>query len=202
MTSLTRSEKKTLDYIALYIAQNGIAPTTAEIATGIHIQSRGVVHRYLKGLSEKGYLTLLPNKRRNIVLTPPEAENMALPLVGKIAAGLPIEAMPHVDALDLSVFLGQDRYALKVEGDSMIDEGIWDGDVVVCEKANSARSGTIVVALVDQDAATLKRFYKNEDNTVTLVPANATHQPQIYQAERVAIQGVFVGLLRFTGGLR
>ena len=83
----------------------------------------------------------------------------------------------------------------------MIDEGIWDGDVVVCESASTARNGVIVVALVDQEAATLKRFYQNQDQTVTLAPANAAHQPQIYQADQVIIQGVFIGLLRFSGGM-
>jgi repressor LexA len=122
----------------------------------------------------------------------------ALPLMGSIAAGSPIEAITQQETIDVSqIFLGPNRFALRVKGDSMIDEGILDGDIVVCEKADNASNGQIVVALIDNEQATLKRLQRNQNNSITLLPANAKHKPQSYPADRVNIQGIFVGLLRF-----
>jgi repressor LexA len=192
---LTEKQHQTFKFIKNYVNEHGYAPTTAEIAIGIAIKSRGVVYRYLQVLQSLGLIELIPGKKRNILLK----NNASLPLIGKIAAGLPIEAIENAEELDiLSMFIGDGRYALEVKGDSMIDEGIFDGDIVVCQETDIAQNNQIVVALVDNDSATLKRFKNNNDGTITLYPANITHDPQTYMANRVKIQGVCVGLLRLS----
>jgi repressor LexA len=122
-----------------------------------------------------------------------------LPIIGKIAAGSPIEAIESQESMDLvDWFLGPGRYALKVEGDSMIDEGIMHGDIIVCQTARTARNGQIVVALIDNEQATLKRIDYPDAEHICLIPANQNHQKQWYHASRVTIQGIFVGLLRMA----
>lgn len=193
---LTLSQNKTLQFIQSFIKQNGYSPTIAEIAVGIGIKSRGVVHRYVSALVQQGLLELVPGRRRNIQLR--KQPSNLLPLVGRIAAGKPIEAIKNDEAIDvLNIFLGEGRYALKVKGDSMIDEGILDGDLVVCEYTQVANNGKIVVALIDGQDATLKKIRYNKDNTVSLIPANKKLQSMTYPKERVQIQGIYIGLLRF-----
>jgi repressor LexA len=193
---LTPTQHKTYEYIKQFIAKHGYAPTTGEIAKGIQINSRGVVYRYLQALVKKRLIQLMPNRRRNIQLI--REEHKFLPLVGKIAAGSPIEAITHQETINIvDIFLGHKRFALRVKGDSMIEEGILDGDIVVCERCESAENGQIIVALIDNEQATLKRLQRNSNGTLTLKPANTKHKPQIYTEERVQIQGIFIGLLRF-----
>jgi len=197
---LTLSQRRTYNYIQKFFRDNDHAPTAAEIAEGIGIKSRGVVHRYLKALVSAGLIRLLPKRHRNIQLISESSISLddSLPLVGVIAAGQPIEAIEQHDTVDLAtIFLGPNRYALKVKGDSMIDEGIFDGDIVVCERSDTAQDGQIVVALVDQEQATLKRFYHNADKTITLVPSNPAHKPMVYSDYQVEVQGIYIGLLRF-----
>lgn len=194
---LTAAQHKTYQFIKQFIVKQGYSPTTAEIAQGIKIKSRGVVYRYLLALAERNLIKLLPNRRRNIQLIE-EQSHRKLPLVGSIAAGKPIEAIAQQEAIDITnIFAGPDRFALKIKGDSMIDEGILDGDIVVCERRHTAQNGQIVIALIDNDHATLKRIQRNNNDTLTLLPANAKHQPQTYPADRVQIQGILVGLLRY-----
>lgn len=194
----TLRERATLDYIKSFVKAHGYSPTMAEIAAGIGIKSRGVVHRYVSALRESGHISITPNKHRNIVLMPDLAQDGQLPLLGRIAAGRPIEAIPDRETVDLAnIFLQENRYALEVRGDSMIEEGILDGDIVVCQRASTANNGQIVVALVDENETTLKRLRRNKDDTITLLPANADYTAMTYNCDRVKIQGVFVGLLRF-----
>lgn len=196
---LTPKQQQTLTFIEEYIAHHGFAPSMAEIADGIGIKSRGVVHRYVKALSQAGFLKTLPGRRRNIELRHKRLLNRKLPLVGRIAAGKPIEAIIQSDTVDLvETFLNSKCFALKVNGSSMIEDGIFDGDIVVCEKSQVAHNGQIVVALIDNEAATLKRIHYNPDRTVTLIPANARLAPMVYDATRILIQGIFVGLLRLA----
>jgi repressor LexA len=201
---LTKQQQATLTFIQGYFAKHQLAPTTAEIAEGLGIQSRGVVHRYLKALAQAGYLRLLPKRHRNIELLPhqltPTLPIQELPIMGAIAAGRPIEAILDHDPINLAdLFLGENRYALRVKGDSMIEDGIFDGDIVVCEQAKTAQSGQIVVALIDDNEATLKRFFPDASGRyVTLKPANAKLKPMRYAAERLRIQGVYIGLLRLS----
>lgn len=197
---LTLGQKKVFQFIKDFHLRHGYSPTMAEIARAIGINSRGVAHRYVKALADEGLIQIIPNRHRNIqVIAGEQTSNRQLPLIGKIAAGRPIEAIPQKETIDIiDVFLGDQRFALQVVGDSMIEEGIHDGDYVVCEKAEYARNGQIVVALVDGSEATLKKIQNNLDRTVTLIPANSKLHPTIYPAERVQIQGIFVGLLRLT----
>lgn len=198
---LTAAQYRTLEFIQGYIAEHAYAPTTQEIADGINIKSRGVVYRYLKALATSGRIKLLPNRRRNIELIEPQAANeeWSIPLMGRIAAGEPIEAVPEYDRINLAgMLLGINRFALKVKGDSMIEEGIFDDDIVICEHSSTARDGQIVVALIDNNEATLKRLYKQKGDTVLLVPANSRHKPMEFDGSRVKIQGIFVGLLRYS----
>ncbi len=197
---LTPQQSRTLDFIKEFMANKAFAPTTGEIAKGIGIASRGVVHRYLTALAREKYIELIPNRRRNIALLEVAAnQSFQLPLYGKIAAGCPIEAVQMMDTLDVAgAFLGSKNYALLVQGDSMIDEGILHGDYVIIDPSHSAKNGDIVVALVDGQEATLKRvkYYSGEPQRVTLVPANEHLKPIDYDSRRVQIQGVFRGLLR------
>jgi len=125
------------------------------------------------------------------------SEQFKIPLLGTIAAGVPIEAIPDQQHLDLSVFLvGPDRYALRVTGESMIDAGILDGDTVILRKTSVARTGDIVVALIDNQEATLKRLGKTEDGLTELIPENSGIPTMLYSSKRISIQGVLVGQLR------
>ncbi len=197
---LTQQQSKTLDFIKEFMSENDFAPTTGEIAKGIGIASRGVVHRYLTALAKNKYIELVSNRRRNIRLLEEEPHyHFELPLLGRIAAGRPIEAVSMMDTLDVAgAFLGSKNYALIVKGDSMIDEGIHDGDYVICEQNNAPKNGDIVVALIDGHEATLKkvRYYREEPRRVTLIPANSELTPIDYDVTRVQIQGIFKGLLR------
>ncbi len=199
---LTPRLQDTLGFIRDYLAQHDYAPLLSEIALGIGIQSKGVVHRYLQDLSQAGYIEILAGKHRGIRLIESNHSHQgqadcSLPLLGRIAAGHPIEAIPNHDQVDLAEFLiGENRFVLKVRGESMIEAGILDGDMVVIEQCVHANDGDIIVALIDRDEATLKTLRHNGDGSIMLIPANKQMPPMIYAAERVAIQGVVVGQLR------
>jgi repressor LexA len=199
---LTPRLQDTLGFIRDYLAQHGYAPLLSEIALGIGIQSKGVVHRYLQDLTREGYIEILAGKHRGIRLieskhSHQEKGDCSLPLLGRIAAGRPIEAIPNYDQVDLAeFFIGENRFVLKVQGDSMIEAGILDGDMVVVEQCDRASDGDIVVALIDREEATLKTLRHHSDGSVMLIPANSQMAPMIYPAERIAIQGVVVGQLR------
>ena len=199
---LTIMQIKVYRFIESFYDQHGYAPTTAEIAEAIGIQSRGVAYRYIKALSQAGYIQLIEGKKRNIKLSssrPLSSTHARLPLLGKIAAGQPIEAVVDEESIDVaSLFVMPGRYVLRVQGDSMVDEGILDGDLIVCHQTSTADDGQIVVALIDGESATLKRIRYHQTGMVTLLPANAAHSPQTYPVNRVKIQGVYVGLLRFS----
>ncbi|MEE8482025.1 MAG: transcriptional repressor LexA [Acidiferrobacterales bacterium] len=196
---LTDRQKKTYDFLRTYSARHGVSPKLREIADYLGIQSRGTVHRYLTALVDAKLISITPDLARGIVLLEAEAEfkHFTLPLVGRIAAGLPIEAIPDHDEIDLSeFFVRPNRFVLKVSGESMIDAGILDGDMVVVEKSSTARDGEIVVALIDDDEATLKYLKRNADQSITLEPANEEFKPMRYSAHRVQIQGIVVGQFR------
>jgi repressor LexA len=198
---LSRREQDTYDFIRNYIAEHRQGPLLDEIASGLGIKSKGVVHRYVQTLAKAELIELIAGRHRGIQLPGQEQaqdENIAvLPLLGRIAAGLPIEAIPDQDELNLSdFFMGPGRFVLKVQGESMIEAGILPDDMVVVESCVTARNGEIVVALVDQQEATLKRFRNNQDGTVTLIPENSDMQPMTFEAHRVHIQGVLVAQMR------
>lgn len=199
---LTLGQHKVYRFITEYMQRHSCAPTMAEVADGIGIRSRGVAHRYVKALCDVGYLALEEGKKRNIRLLKRSLTkdfSYSLPLLGKIAAGQPIEAVVDEETVDITnMFLTQGRYVLRVQGDSMVDEGILDGDLIICHQTDRAEEGQIVVALIDRESATLKRLSLKNPGFITLHPANAAHAPQTYPSDRVRIQGVYVGLLRFS----
>ncbi|GMR08882.1 MAG: transcriptional repressor LexA [Gammaproteobacteria bacterium] len=200
---LSRRENDTYQFIRGYIQQHGQGPLLTEIATGLNIRSKGVAHRYVQQLAQAGLIRLTSGRHRGIGLADSEYLPIegnpctSLPLLGRIAAGLPIEAIPDESQLDLAEFFtGPNRFVLKVSGDSMIEAGILDGDMVIIEKRQRADNDDIVVALIDLEEATLKRIRHNPDGSVTLYPANRLLSPMVYSAERVTIQGILVGQMR------
>ena len=195
---LTQLEERMFTYIREQIETNSVSPTIAEIAAALNIKSRGTVHRYVQSLIDKGHLERHGTGWRGLKLSQDvESRRYVIPLLGKIAAGQPIEAIEGEDELNVAEFLiGPDRYALRVSGDSMADAGILDGDTVILRKRNTARPGETVVALIDRTEATLKTLGALENGMVELIPQNSTMKPMRYAAERVRIQGVLVGQLR------
>ena len=196
---LTDSQRKVLDFIQRFIAIYTVPPKLQEVAEGIGISSRGVAHRYVQALVEAGYIETDSGKHRGIRLlkSNPYRSESRLPLLGEIAAGKPIEAIPGQDEIDLSEFFGRNNFAVQVKGDSMIDAGILDGDTVIIEFRETADDGDIVVALIDESETTLKRFKRSQRGKyIKLIPENSEMEPMVYEAERVRIQGVLIGQLR------
>jgi repressor LexA len=195
---MTHSQQRTLDFIQAYILRNGRAPTYPEIAKGIGIQSQGTAHRYVKALLNMGYLLNEEGSHRGLRLPEEEMEQgMSIPLLGTIAAGQPIEAIAGYDGINLNqMFGGDNRYALKVAGESMLELGILDGDTVVIESCNTASKDSVVVALIDNYEVTLKIYRPLSHGRIKLIPANSTMEAMVYSADRVQIQGVLVGTLR------
>ena len=198
---LTSSEKKTLTFIQKYCVEKGYSPTLTEIAKGIGIKSKGVVHRYIKTLESLNLISISSHRKRGIVLNLEAYENQSvapiIPLLGRIAAGQPIEAIEGREEINLADFImNPDRFALQVSGDSMIEAGILDGDTVIIKHQNTAENGDIIVALIDGLEATLKRLKKLPDGMILLIPENKLMEGIIYEAKRIQIQGVVVGQLR------
>ena len=199
MQQLTDKQQLTLDFIQRYISIHTVAPKLQEIAEGIGINSRGVAHRYVQALIDSGFITMDSGRHRGIRLRKPNTHNTEsiLPLLGKIAAGRPIEAIPGEDQIDLRDFFGHNNFAVRVQGDSMIEAGIMDGDTVIIEFRETANDGDIVVALIDESETTLKRFKRSKKGRyIKLIPANKDMEEMVYEASRVRIQGVLIGQLR------
>lgn len=195
---LTSQEQKTLQFIRNYLAQHGYAPKFKEIGVAIGVASHGTIHRYVKSLEDKGYIEREKSHSRGMALVElPLVSPPTIPLAGKIAAGLPIEAIEDQQELNLAeMFMGPELFALRVTGDSMIDAGILDEDYVIIKKQPVANDGDIVVAMVDKSEATLKRFKRRGEDKIALIPENPDMEPMIYPAERITIHGVLVGQLR------
>jgi len=195
---LTSQENNALKFIRQYLAQYGFAPKFKEIGLAIGVNSQGTVHRYVQALEDKGYIERAKGNARGMNLVDlPLVSPPIIPLAGKIAAGLPIEAIEDQQELNLAeMFMGPELFALRVSGDSMIDAGILDNDYVIIRKQPVARDGDIVVAMIDRVEATLKRFKRKSDQEVALIPENADMETMVYAAERVNIHGVLVGQMR------
>lgn len=194
---LTGLEEKILQCITRYITRNGHAPTLVEIGEILDIKSKGTVHRYVESLIEKGHLHRTGRSWRGLRLTGEQSRRLLiLPFAGRIAAGQPIEAIPEQLEINFSeMLMGDGRYVLEVKGDSMIEAGIFNRDLVIVRESSTADNGDIVVALIDNGEATLKKLRKHGDR-VELIPANQSMAPMIYPADRVHIQGVVVGQVR------
>jgi repressor LexA len=196
--SISVKQYETLEFIINYFKYNHYAPTTAEIASGIGIKSRGVVYRYLKVLEKENLLTLIPGKRRNIQLKELAIKHDGkIAIVGKIAAGHPIEVINNQNQLDVTHWV-KDRYLLQVVGDSMQGDLINDGDYIVCERRETLSEDEICVVVIDSQESALKRIVANDDGSVTLISSNPDYPPQKYSQERVQIQGVYIGLIRIN----
>jgi repressor LexA len=219
---LTRKQSELLTYIQDRLKESGVSPSFEEMKDALALKSKSGVHRLISALEERGFIRRLPNRARALEVlrlpdlqpaaaqaglaalakapvTAPLAANdvIELPLHGRIAAGMPIEALEGQSSLPVpAALLGPgEHYALEVAGDSMVEEGILDGDYALIRKTDVARDGEIVVALINEEEATLKTF-RREGQMIRLDPANRLYDPQRYRPEQVRIQGRLAGLLR------
>ena len=206
---LTFQQEKLLKFIIDYQKQNNVTPSFDEMKDGLDLKSKSGIHRILSALEERGYIKKLNNRARaieiikNVNLIDTESGKnknniISIPILGKIAAGLPIEAISdNTNYIELPETLLKkgEYFILNVEGDSMIEAGIFDGDQVVIRKANDANNGEIVVALIDNNEATLKRIFKRGQQ-VALQPENSNNKTVIYGPDRIQIQGVLKHLIR------
>jgi repressor LexA len=192
---LTVKEQKTYDFIIKYSKKYGKYPLLIEIAKGIGIKSKGVVHRYIKSLEKAGKISKLSNKHRGISIV--EKKPLFLKSLGSIAAGGPIEAISDQQRIELEyLFTNKKSYALKVKGDSMIDAGIHDGDWVIIEESKKFYKSKVHVILIDNQDVTLKYIEKENTEEVKLIPANKAYKESIFPIERISIQGYVVGQVR------
>ena len=197
---LTPRQREIYDFICRFKEAHGYAPTIAEIRAHLGLSSPATVHQLLSALEREGLIRRIPNVSRGIEIASSGASEQAceIPLLGVVAAGHPIEAILSHEVVNIPPdLLGRGRtFALKVRGDSMIEEHIRDGDFLIIEARQTAENGQTVVALVDGSDATVKRFYK-EPNQVRLEPANPAYNPILVKpAERVSIQGIVIGVIR------
>lgn len=199
MEPLTKRQKEILEYIRSFIDENGYAPSYREIAHYFEFSSTGTIAEYIGILEEKGYLTKEAMEARAIQLTPRFDDGisiLAIPLMGVIDAGRPIEAIRTSETIDIPRdMIGKKTFALRVRGESMIEDGILDGDYIIIEQTSSAKNGDIIVALIDNQNATLKHFY-NEKGSIRLQPANKKMKPMHFAKNRVTIQGKVKGIIR------
>ena len=205
--AITKRQREIYDFIARFVAERGYSPSFEEIGEGTDLSSLATVHKHITNLEKKGLLKRDYNRSRSIDVLPPRGalkKSMAvaasvgaeLPLMGRIAAGRPVEALQNPETISLADFTrSKEVFVLQVKGDSMQDEAILDGDYILVEKASAVRNGEIVVALVDGMESTLKRIYKEGDK-VRLQPSNAAMQPVIVPAAAVQVQGRVIGVLR------
>src|SRR5689334_6444060 len=213
---LTAKQRELLLFIDQRLKQDGISPSFDEMREALELKSKSGVHRLISALEERGFIRRLPNRARALeVVKLPEArpaatgtpirpvtaapanDTLEIPMHGKIAAGTPIEALQGTESFAVpAALLGTgEHYALEVSGDSMVDEGILDGDFALIRKVDVARDGEIVVALIDEEEATLKTF-RREGSMIRLDPANRQYEPQRYDPRRVQMQGRLAGLIR------
>lgn len=224
---LTAKQHELIRFIQDRLEETGISPSFEEMKEALDLKSKSGVHRLISALEERGFIRRLPNRARalevlkqpedalpgtrrglapdNLVTLPaaapkrlePANDVIEIPLHGRIAAGMPIEALEGQTSLPVpAALLGAgEHYALEVSGDSMIEAGIFDGDFALVKRTDNARDGEIIVALVNGEEATLK-YLRREDGKIRLDPANATHQPQFYHPGQVQVQGKLAGLLR------
>ena len=202
--ALTKRQKQVLDFIADFVQENGYCPSFEEIARGLHLASLATVHKHISVLEGKSYLKRGFNQSRSLELTSkyqrePRRPRMIaeIPLLGRIAAGAPVESVEQRETLSFADFAGNENtFALQVRGDSMIDDHICDGDMILLERVAQANDGDIVVALVAGAETTLKRIYREPGDTIRLQPANAMLKPIVVPASDVQIQGRLLAVLR------
>ena len=205
--ALTKRQKEVIEFLADFIEKNRYSPSYEEIADGLSLNSLATIHKHISSLESKGYLRRAFNQSRSLEISPRYAAEvekrravetgLAVPLLGKIAAGVPVEAIANPEMLHFQDFAGDPgTYALQVRGESMIEDHICDGDYVLIQKTDAVRDGEIVVALVDGMETTLKRLYREPNGQVRLQPANSTMEPIFVAAARLQVQGKLVAVLR------
>jgi len=196
--TLTKRQKEILEHIQGFMDRHGYSPSIEEIGAHFGFASPNAAFKHLKALEKRGYIRRLTHSARSIELVrPAEPAAVALPLLGAIAAGTPIEALEAVETIMVPAdFTGRGtHFVLRVRGQSMIEEHIEDGDLVIVREAGAAANGEMVVALVDGESATLKRFYREGDR-IRLQPANPAMAPLVVPEERVRVRGVVIGVMR------
>jgi len=199
--SLTKRQREILSFLSAYNEANGYAPSFEEIASQFNYNSLATVHEHLSNLERKGYIKRSYNESRAIEILPSEVyqRSVELPLLGMVAAGAPIEALTTGETMAVpDGFLRRNgsHYVLRVRGESMIEEQIRDGDYVVINDRQTADNGEMVIALLDNAGATVKRYYRERDGRIRLQPANETMSPLYVHEDDVRIQGIVVGVLR------
>ncbi len=214
--ALTKRQFRVLAFLDSFVRRNGYCPSYDEVRKALGLASLATVHKHMNTLQRKGYIRRDPNRSRSIEVidrrpmieaealsargendSGPEYRAESLPLLGRIAAGRPVEAFANREALSLREFVGnRNVYVLQVKGDSMIEDHICDGDFVVVESTNRADNGDTVVALVEGNEATLKRFYRERDGRLRLQPANSSMAPIFMETGELEIQGRVIGVLR------
>ena len=198
---LTKRQREILNYLTVYAEQNGFAPSFEEIAENFGYNSLATVHEHLTNLERKGYIKRSYNESRAIEILPSEASPRAieLPLLGSVAAGMPIEALETNETFcvpDDMIGRGGNHYVLRVRGNSMVDEQIKDGDFVVVNQRERADNGEMVIALINGNSATVKKYFRERDGRIRLQPANETMQPIYVHENDITIQGIVVGVMR------
>jgi len=204
--ALTKRQKDVLDFIVGFVEENGYSPSYEEIAHALDLASLATVHKHITALSEKKYLQRGANQSRSVDISAAymkeyrrqkQKTTLEVPLLGRIAAGVPVEAIENQATLSFSEFLGQsDTYALEVRGESMIEDHICDGDMVLIERGQNFHDGDIVVAMVGGNDASLKRVYREPRNVIRLQPSNSSMKPMYYPANDVEIRGKLLAVLR------
>ena len=198
---LTKRQREILNYLGSYSEDNGYAPSFEEIASRFNYNSLATVHEHLTNLERKGYIKRSYNESRAIEILPSDVNPRAveLPLLGSVAAGVPIESLAHSETMAVPeefVRRSGSHFVLKVRGNSMVDASICDGDFVVVNERQSADNGEMVIALTNGGGATCKKFYREKDGRIRLQPANETMEPIYVHENDVTIQGIVVGVLR------
>jgi len=204
--ALTRRQKDVLDFIDSYQVKNGYNPSYEEIAHGLKLSSIATVHKHISALAKKNYLSRGANQSRSVEVAPRYAQEknrgrfeamLEVPIHGSIAAGMPVQAFDTADSLSFADFVGRkETYALRVRGNSMVEDHICDGDMILVESTQDAADGQIVVALVGGAETTLKRLYREPGNIIRLQPANETMSPIRVPASQVEIRGRLLAVLR------
>ncbi|MET0552120.1 MAG: transcriptional repressor LexA [Vicinamibacteria bacterium] len=197
---LTRRQKEILDYVGRHLDRKGYAPTIEEIGEHFGLTSLATVHKHLTNLQDKGFIKRAANRSRALELVPSgmAVRAVELPLLGRVAAGSPIEAITGTETVFVPEDMvgRRDTYVLQVKGESMIDEQIRDGDYVIVEDRTSVRDGEMVIALVGGDSVTLKKLYREGEGRVRLQPANRRMKPIFVDQDDLRVQGVVIGVLR------
>jgi len=193
---LTKRQREIYEYLKDHIRNRGYAPSIVEIGKQFHLSSPATVHKHLAHLENKGLIRKQQNLSRAIEIIPESSNTLSYPVLGEIAAGKPIEALDQQEVVDLLPDTeDKDVFVLRVQGNSMIEDHIQNGDYVIVERRNVAENGETVVALIDNDRATLKRFYR-ENNRIRLQPAHPDMKPIFVREGDFAIQGIVISVLR------